>query len=62
MCRATPVDIGSSDARAWLSVHGAGYGLCQIYGNEPWHYELRPEAIGRRCPSQVSRTPRTIRG
>ena len=44
------VDIGSSDARAWLSEHGAGYGLCQTYGNEPWHYELRPEAIGRRCP------------
>jgi D-alanyl-D-alanine carboxypeptidase len=44
------VDIGGSDARAWLWEHGAGYGLCQIYGNEPWHYELRPEAIGRRCP------------
>ena len=26
------------------------YGLCQIYGNEPWHYELRPEAIDRGCP------------
>ncbi|MGD9695444.1 MAG: M15 family metallopeptidase [Thermoleophilia bacterium] len=44
------VDIGRSDARAWLSRHGAGYGLCQIYGNEPWHYELRPEAIDRGCP------------
>ena len=48
------VDIGSSDATAWLSEHGAGYGLCQIYGNEPWHYELRPEAIGRRLPSPVA--------
>jgi zinc D-Ala-D-Ala carboxypeptidase len=44
------VDIGSIEARAWLSVHGAGYGLCQIYRNEPWHYELRPEAITRGCP------------
>jgi D-alanyl-D-alanine carboxypeptidase len=44
------VDIGPSDARAWLSEHGAGYGLCQVYGNEPWHYELRPEAIVRGCP------------
>jgi D-alanyl-D-alanine carboxypeptidase len=44
------VDIGSSDATAWLSEHGAGYGLCQIYRNEPWHYELRPEAIDRGCP------------
>jgi hypothetical protein len=39
------VDIGSANATAWLSAHGAAYGLCQIYGNEPWHYELRPEAI-----------------
>jgi D-alanyl-D-alanine carboxypeptidase len=44
------VDIGHSDARAWLSEHGAEYGLCQIYGNEPWHYELRPEASYRGCP------------
>jgi hypothetical protein len=44
------VDIGHSDAAAWLSEHGAGYGLCQIYGNEPWHYELRPEAVGQGCP------------
>jgi zinc D-Ala-D-Ala carboxypeptidase len=42
------VDIG--DATAWLSEHGAEYGLCQIYGNEPWHYELRPEAIDHGCP------------
>lgn len=40
------VDIGSFDATAWLSAHGARYGLCQIYRNEPWHYELRPRAIG----------------
>jgi zinc D-Ala-D-Ala carboxypeptidase len=44
------VDIGPSDATAWLSEHGAPYGLCQIYANEPWHYELRPEAIDQRCP------------
>jgi D-alanyl-D-alanine carboxypeptidase len=44
------VDIGSVDATAWLSEHGAAYGLCQIYLNEPWHYELRPEAINRGCP------------
>ena len=44
------VDIGPADAAAWLSEHGAGYGLCQIYRNEPWHYELRPVAIDHRCP------------
>jgi zinc D-Ala-D-Ala carboxypeptidase len=44
------VDIGDSDATAWLSEHGAEYGLCQIYGNEPWHFELRPKAIDDGCP------------
>jgi hypothetical protein len=44
------VDIGPSSAAAWLSEHGAEYGLCQTYGNEPWHYELRPEAIDQGCP------------
>jgi hypothetical protein len=44
------VDIGRSGATAWLSLHGAAYGLCQIYGNEPWHYELRPDATAHGCP------------
>jgi hypothetical protein len=43
------IDVGRS-ARAWLAEHGAGYGLCQIYRNEPWHYELRPDAIEHGCP------------
>jgi D-alanyl-D-alanine carboxypeptidase len=44
------VDIGPAAATAWLSRHGARYGLCQIYRNEPWHYELRPAAIDHDCP------------
>ncbi|HEV2901980.1 MAG TPA: M15 family metallopeptidase [Gaiellaceae bacterium] len=44
------VDIEHFDATAWLSEHGAEYGLCEIYSNEPWHYELRPEAIDHGCP------------
>jgi uncharacterized protein YcbK (DUF882 family) len=44
------VDIGPDDAMAWLSDQGDGYGLCQIYRNEPWHFELRPEAITDGCP------------
>jgi D-alanyl-D-alanine carboxypeptidase len=44
------VDIGPSDATSWLSEHGAEYGLCQIYRNEPWHYELRSEAVDHGCP------------
>jgi zinc D-Ala-D-Ala carboxypeptidase len=44
------VDIGPSDATAWLSKYGSDYGLCQIYRNEPWHYELRPDAADHGCP------------
>jgi zinc D-Ala-D-Ala carboxypeptidase len=44
------IDIGHFDATAWLSGHGAKYGLCQIYSNEPWHYELRLQAIDHGCP------------
>jgi zinc D-Ala-D-Ala carboxypeptidase len=55
------VDIASFAATSWLSEHGARYGLCQIYRNEPWHYELRPRAIDRRCPrmyADPTRDPR----
>ena len=45
------VDIGRSDAIAWLARHGARYGLCRVYRNEPWHFELRSRAIARGCPS-----------
>ncbi len=44
------VDIGPAEATAWLSANGARYGLCQIYGNEPWHYELRTDAGEQGCP------------
>ncbi|MEU6000987.1 M15 family metallopeptidase [Streptomyces sp. NPDC047197] len=44
------LDVGRSDATAWLTEHGARYGLCQIYRNEPWHYELRTAAIEHGCP------------
>lgn len=46
------VDIGPPSAIAWLSRNGAEYGLCQIYRNEPWHYELRPRAARAGCPPQ----------
>ncbi|MCZ4510221.1 M15 family metallopeptidase [Streptomyces sp. ActVer] len=44
------VDLGHSDTTTWLAKHGAEYGLCPIYRNEPWHYELRTNAIDRGCP------------
>ena len=48
------VDIGPPSAAAWLSEHGAAHGLCQIYSNEPWHYELRPEAVDDGCPTMYA--------
>jgi LAS superfamily LD-carboxypeptidase LdcB len=44
------VDIGHVAARRWLARHGAAYGLCRIYRNEPWHVELRPGAVKQGCP------------
>jgi zinc D-Ala-D-Ala carboxypeptidase len=48
------VDIRPGVATQWLSAHGAAYGLCQIYGNEPWHYELRPAAVDHGCPAMYA--------
>ncbi|MEV0078436.1 M15 family metallopeptidase [Nocardia neocaledoniensis] len=45
------VDIGPTQAAQWLSAYGAAYGLCQIYANEPWHFELRPDAAEQGCPA-----------
>ena len=43
------VDIGLADADRWLIANGARFGLCQIYANEPWHFELATDAAGI-CP------------
>jgi D-alanyl-D-alanine carboxypeptidase len=43
------VDIGPTDADNWLIQHGSDYGLCQIFANEIWHYELATTPGGR-CP------------
>jgi LAS superfamily LD-carboxypeptidase LdcB len=48
------VDLGPAEATAWLSKRGAAHGLCQIYRNEPWHYELRPDAVRHGCPPEYA--------
>src|SRR5690606_14536269 len=40
------VDLAAAASR-WLSNRGATYGLCQVYDNEPWHYEMRPDASAK---------------
>ncbi|MCO1337413.1 peptidase M15 [Kocuria polaris] len=44
------VDLGPRASTDWLAQRGAAYGLCQIYANEPWHYELVPDAASSGCP------------
>ncbi|MEW9530912.1 M15 family metallopeptidase [Microbispora sp. NPDC049125] len=46
------VDIGPTDADDWLSRHGTDYGLCQIYSNEMWHFELATTPGGT-CPGML---------
>lgn len=43
------VDIGGADADQWLEANGARFGLCRIYANEMWHFELAADAMGH-CP------------
>ena len=43
------VDIGPTDAADWLIQHGSDYGLCQVFANEIWHFELATDPGGS-CP------------
>ncbi|MDT5267771.1 MAG: zinc D-Ala-D-Ala carboxypeptidase [Mycobacterium sp.] len=43
------VDIAGDGASAWLIRNGPQFGLCQIYANENWHFELATDGEGR-CP------------
>ena len=43
------VDVGPTGADDWLIRNGAAFGLCQIYANEVWHFELASD-YGGTCP------------
>jgi zinc D-Ala-D-Ala carboxypeptidase len=43
------VDVAPVDADKWLIRNGAQFGLCQIYANELWHFELAVDQQGN-CP------------
>jgi zinc D-Ala-D-Ala carboxypeptidase len=43
------VDVGPVDADNWLIRNGSRFGLCQIYANEIWHFELAVDQNGG-CP------------
>ena len=46
------VDVGDLDAYLWLQDRSSAYGLCQVYANEPWHFEYRPDSPSEGCPDQ----------
>ena len=43
------VDVGPVEADSWMIRNGSRFGLCQIYANEIWHFELVADGSGR-CP------------
>lgn len=43
------VDVGPVEADTWLIRNGSRFGLCQIYANEIWHFELAADGNGT-CP------------
>lgn len=55
--RGRAIDVGPAEAAAWLEEHGARFGLCRRYDNEPWHFELLARARGSTCPP---RTPHAV--
>ncbi|KAA0117994.1 M15 family metallopeptidase [Mycolicibacterium sp. P9-22] len=44
------VDIGGPGADQWMITNGPRFGLCQIYANETWHFELTTDLFGA-CPA-----------
>jgi D-alanyl-D-alanine carboxypeptidase len=44
------VDVGGVGADQWLIANGSRFGLCRIYANELWHFELATDAAGN-CPA-----------
>lgn len=45
------VDVGPPASAAWLETHGSRWGLCRVFDNEPWHFEL--VGTDGTCPALV---------
>lgn len=44
------VDVAGAPADQWLIANGSRFGLCRIYANELWHFELATDEAGN-CPA-----------
>lgn len=55
------VDVGPPSGAEWLDRNGAAFGLCRVFDNEKWHFELATEPGGT-CPPRwadnAARPPR----
>ena len=47
------VDIARVDPALWLEQYGSAYGLCRVYANESWHFELAT-VPGGQCPAMLA--------
>lgn len=43
------VDVGPAGGAQWLAENGTRWGLCQVFANEPWHFERLTKKNGT-CP------------
>jgi D-alanyl-D-alanine carboxypeptidase len=56
------VDVGPPSGAQWLDQHGAAFGLCRIFDNETWHFELATEPGGSCPPRWADNAARPSRG
>lgn len=47
------VDIAKVDPALWIEQYGNAYGLCRVFANESWHFELATTPGGE-CPPMLS--------
>lgn len=47
------IDVAPAAGVQWLQANGSQFGLCQVYENEPWHFEALVEP-GLACPGLVA--------
>ncbi|MEU6580331.1 D-alanyl-D-alanine carboxypeptidase family protein [Nocardia sp. NPDC046763] len=46
------IDVGPREGAQWLEDNGSHWGLCRMYDNEWWHYELATTPDGP-CPARL---------
>lgn len=44
------IDVGPWEGMTWLAENYYEFGLCRVYQNEPWHFEVRGD-VGEECPA-----------